>query len=765
MVAGAAAPARSGPARSGPEPGLGLVGWWLLVPITAVLLLAWLGDPGGESIRFFVTWLLSVLLPGTRLWRALAGGRSVTQDLGFGAVLGLAWQLAIWAVCTAIGRPLLPWAAVGTLVLIFALVPALRPHLGLRGTSPVPPRWWHLLLVTSLLLAVVRTVVVLLRSIPLPPEAAARHQDIWYQLGLVQVLTHDVTPTDPSVLGEPLIYHWFATASMASQSVMSDVDPPQVLMHQWPITMVLTLVLVGWAAGEALSERAWVGPVAGVAGVLPGGLQLADTPMVNMTAAQAVQGPTGTMAAVVMVALVGPTVLILRRQAGPGVWAAMILLLALATGTKPTLLPIMLAGCAVAGLFIWFSERRPPWRMMAVAGVAAGFLLASSFALIGSTGGSRIQFLAALRVQPYYQVVTGDRSFPATGGWILPSLASGDPRMVLFAVTLVAWYLVTGAPRLLSLLGLKMSPVRRDPAYWWVGGCVAAGTCITLVFSHTGYSEYHFLGAILALGLVGVVSVGANLLIGTNWRPLVIEALAGIVTATVLYLYWPTNTATSTVAGAISGLLAPFAILAGVGALVILVVNRVWRPAAIGLQVIVLTVAASLPVQLVVIGQAVGAAVRPQPAVDVGNRTYLTQDEQEAMLWLRHHARHHDVAVSNVFCMPARYRPGCPDDAFWVSGLSGVQMYLGGWAYAPANLKATNHRTSFLTQPPPWPDRLKDSLDAVRRPTPALLQRLSSTAGVDWVVADLRAGPVSPALDRLAERAYANSDVRIYRLH
>jgi hypothetical protein len=270
---------------------------WLLVPVSAVLLLVRIGDSGGESVRYLLTWMVAVLLPGTLLWRALVGGRSLAQDLGFGAVLGLAWQLAIWAVCTAIGVPLLQWVAVAALLLTFAISPSLRPHLGWRGTSPAPPIWWHLLLVPSLLLAIVRTVVVLLRPIPLPPIAATRHQDIWYQLGLVQQLLRDVTPADPSVLGEPLIYHWFADASIASGSVMADVGPAQVLMHQWPLTMVITLVLVGWAAGEALSERAWAGPIAGaLAGVLPGAVQLVNTPPANMSGAQVVQSPTGTMA-------------------------------------------------------------------------------------------------------------------------------------------------------------------------------------------------------------------------------------------------------------------------------------------------------------------------------------------------------------------------------------------------------------------------------------------------------------------------------------
>jgi hypothetical protein len=59
---------------------------------------------------------------------------------------------------------------------------------------------------------------------------------------------------------------------------------------------------------------------------------------------------------------------------------------------------------------------------------------------------------------------------------------------------------------------------------------------------------------------------------------------------------------------------------------------------------------------------------------------------------------------------------------------------------------------------------LHDSLDAVERPTPQLLNRLSAAEGVDWVVADLRAGPVSPALDQLAVRRFGNNGVRIYHL-
>jgi hypothetical protein len=264
--------------------------------------------------------------------------------------------------------------------------------------------------------------------------------------------------------------------------------------------------------------------------------------------------------------------------------------------------------------------------------------------------------------------------------------------------------------------------------------------------------------------MVGVVAVGANLATETRVRDLVVVGGAGLVTALGLYLFWPTDTAAHTVARAAAGLLAPFGVLAVVGAVVILGINRARRVGAIALQVIVLTVAASLPAQLNALGQALGRASEPLPPPSIAYRTYLTADEQKAMLWLSKHSAPSDVAVSNVFCMPAPYRRGCPDDAFWISGLSGVQMYLGGWAYAPANLAATKQKTSFLLQPPPWPDRLRNSLAAVQRPTEQLLAQLAGDVGVTLIVGDLRAGPVSPALDKLAVRVFSNNDVRIYRL-
>jgi hypothetical protein len=739
---------------------------WALVPSTMIVLLDELGHPAAATARYFATWALTVVLPGAVLWRTLTGGRTAAQDLGFGAVLGLAWALGVWAVFTSLSRPQLQWTA--TAVLVLALSPVLR-----RKRAEKSPRWWLPLMALGSVLALIRTFVEVLRLVPLPPAPFGRHQDVWFQLGLVETLKHHVVPPDPSALGQPLIYHWFTNALMASQSQLSGVGAPEVLLHQWPMTMALALFGTGWAAGELLGGRAWAGPVAGLlSGILPGGMRLADTIGVEMSGAMSLQGPTGTLAALIMLGLVGPTVLILRRQANAGTWVALLMMLALSAGTKPTLLPIMLAGTAGAGLACLLIDRRFPWRMLVLGGLCVGLFLAASSTLTGSTGGSRIQFLAALRVLPYYQSVTGDRSFPTFGGLVVPGIA--DKGLWLFGATLVAWYGVLNLARLLALVGVMVHPTRRDPAFWWAAGCVTAGATITLVFSHTGYSEYHFLRTVIHLGPVVAVAIvaqvlGADIRSRRVWAPLVAAVLGGIVTSVLLRYLWPAAGPVRTTEAAAVQLLVPPLIMTVAAGITVLVIRRAQTPRhwtrAIVVQTLCFVIAAGLPAQVIYFSVAAYGAATDRPiSTGQATRVYLTQQEQEAMLWLHDHARPSDVAVSNVFCMPVRFKPGCPNDAYWVSGLSGVQLYLGGWAYAPENLAATKHKRSFLSLPPPWPDRLQDSLDAVEQPTPRLIERLSREVGIDWIVADLRAGPISPKLDTLADLVYSNNDMRIYQL-
>ncbi|MBA2456857.1 MAG: hypothetical protein H0V48_10035 [Nocardioidaceae bacterium] len=121
--------------------------------------------------------------------------------------------------------------------------------------------------------------------------------------------------------------------------------------------------------------------------------------------------------------------------------------------------------------------------------------------------------------------------------------------------------------------------------------------------------------------------------------------------------------------------------------------------------------------------------------------------------------------VTNVFCSPAAYQPGCVHEAFWVSALTGRRLVLGGWAYTARNLTESSEAgISYRRSPTPWPERLRLSLGAVRQPTPQILQRLQRDYDARWIFADGRATAISARLGRLADLRFRNLDVAIYEL-
>jgi len=88
-----------------------------------------------------------------------------------------------------------------------------------------------------------------------------------------------------------------------------------------------------------------------------------------------------------------------------------------------------------------------------------------------------------------------------------------------------------------------------------------------------------------------------------------------------------------------------------------------------------------------------------------------------------------------------------------------------GWAYtqqAMASQGVGGRR--YSEQPSPWPDRVDLTNEAIAAPTPAVLRRLRTQYDVRWLYADLRDGPESPQLVRLAHLRHSEGRVRIYEL-
>jgi len=749
--------------------------WPALAGACVVVALA-AGDPLDTSVIYLGVWLISTLVPGVLMWRALAGSRTVPQDVGFGAATGIGWLLLAWLVGMMVGQPWLIWLWPVGVITAFTAIPRLRAHWRsqLAADGSPTPVGWHVGMAAVCGVALVR-LLTSLRVFPLPPEPHSYFRDLWYHLSAVEELSRTWRPQDPSVAGEPLRYHWFVEAHMAATQQLSGVPTQQIVLHLWIIPMLVTFLLVAGAVADRLSGRWWAGPLAAaVVGVVPVTLFLTGWPYLafGYSSGFLLQSHTSCLAVVVMLAIVGPVSDIVRGVHTRSTWVVMALLLALGAGTKPTILPVVLAGTLVAGLVAWRVEGRTPWRLVALAGVTVALLPLATLVVTGSTGGSRLQLWGLLKMYGSFEQLTGDTSLPASGGWLVGGLDGADLSLWLLALAFIVWFASTELPRLLSLAEPLTPDGRRDPVSWWVAGCVLGGFVATFVLSHVQFSQIYFLRTVESLGAVATVALLARRLPEGSLdfrhrRALLVMVTAGVTTAALLRIALPSLDPQS-VGTVVAVLLVPLGVVAAVLLAALALARRRISPSAHRPATVVLVaaflLAAAVPGAVVESASALRYTADP-PSAEPSQRQYLSRAEQAAALWLKSHADTDDVVVTNVFCSPAPYRPGCVHEAFWVSALTGRRLVLGGWAYTARNLtESSEAEISYRRSPTPWPERLRLSLGAVRQPTPHILERLQRDYDARWIFADGRATAISARLGRLADLRFRNPDVAIYEL-
>lgn len=752
-----------------------ITAWSAAVAVAVGVLLA-SGDPLSSTAIYLAVWLVSTVVPGLLLWRTCMGHRTWSQDLGFGAATGIGWVLLGSAVATSLGTPRLLWLWPVTVITAFAVVPRLRHHWRLSGdeTAPVPGAW-HVAMAAVCTAALLRLLATTLARFGLPPEPQSYFRDLWYHLGFVEELTRTWRPQDPAVAGEQLRYHWFADAHMAATQVLSGVPGQEIVLHLWIVPMLLTLLLVTGAVAECLSGRWWAGPLAATAvGVLPVTLNLVEGIGVSSAYASGFQleSHSSSLAVVVLLALVPAVSDILCGSHRPGTWVVTVLLVVVAAGTKPTLLPVVLAGTLLAAVATWVVERRPPIATLCLAAVVMVVLPLAAVTVTGSTGGSRLQLLGLLNIHESFVEISGDTTHPASGGWLVNGLVGAGPSLWLLAMAFVVALACSELPRLLAAASPLRHAGRHDPVAWWVAGVLLSGLGATWVLSHPAFSQLYFLRTVESLGAAASVAVLARAIPTGNMdrghaRALAVVAAAAIAAAAAVRLAWPAPDSADLGALVIT-LLVPYVLLAVVLAASIVLVRQLSSPSPLRPGLFVLTaafvLAAAVPGAVVDTATAVRERIDEQPP-DMTQAQYLTRGQQMAALWLKNHSGADDVVVTNVLCSPPRYRPHCLHDSFWVSALTGRRLVLGGWSYTARSLtEASTAGLDYRRVASPWPDRRRLSLAAVRRPTPAVLDRLQQDYDAGWVFADRKATSVSPRLGRLADLRFSNADVAIYQL-
>lgn len=764
------------------------VSGWLLLLVLGAAALTTVGDSASSVMVYFSVWLASTTVPGVLLWRLLARPTTLVQELGFGGVLGIALLLAAWLPATLLGHPALMWLWPIGVLAAFAGVPSLRHHWWPERTPDrQTPNAWHLAMMVVCAVAFLRVYVLHLRVWSLPPNATSTvFQDGWYQLALTQILRSSVGITDPSASGVPLHYHWFSNAHAAATVELSGLPAAQVMFHLWIVAMLLTLLFAVAAAAERLlsgsgtagAPRWWAGPLAALlAGALPATVFLGTPRLPAIDNGFVFSSASGILALVVVLAFVGPVSDLVHHRGGKGSWLLLCVLVALGAGTKPSLLPVVACGGLLTLVVQWIRTREFP-KVPAILTVLP--LLALPLAAItvfGSTGGSRLQLFQTLALDPAFTEMTGASvRLPGRGGWLTPGLAGASGRVWLLSLGLLALFVLTELPRLVGLLSPVNASLRRDPAIWWCVGVVGSGFGGLWVLAHPGYSQHYFWRIVIPLGVVLTTVTVVRLVPARPQRALptlAIVAVTGIAVAAALVTTDPQlhpERPIPIAAYAVGGRLVPYAIAVAVGLAVIVTLCRIPLPRGWARLPAVALVACFVAA----IGTATAAydldrsvdAARTEPLViDTSSARYVSAAEQRAALWLHTHSDPGDVIATNVFCLPTRYRPDCRHAAFWLAGLSGRPLFLGGWAYTEKNLTAYGRGGTVPYQrlPSPWPDRLRLSLAAVRAPSPAVVAALRRQ-GVRWIFADRRATVVSTRLAEFATLEYSNTDVRIFRL-
>jgi hypothetical protein len=767
---------------------------WLLALATLAAALCFTGTPARDIAAYGGYWALGIVLPGTLTHRALRGSRgNLPEDLGFGAAVGLLLEVGAWAAAAATGQQaLLRWWP-AALIVAFLATPKLRRHWRIADPRPLPARWaWAMAAVLVLIVgwAAARWV-----DNPLPPVTFAYYQDLMYHLALAQEMTRAMPFQAPQLLGDPLRYHYLSDAHMATASMVTRAPLATVLLRLWivPIAAVAALVTAGLA--RDLTGRWWAGPVTAAVAYVGGPLTLlAPLPAIGGSPLSYLS-PSQTYALPFLLLLAVLCVDVVRgRPLGAG-WALVPTLALACAGAKSSALPPLLAGLLLAGLALVILRRPLPWAALITVGgmvvaMAAGFRLFAG----GGAGTLGVEPFSVLRwMAPYRDTLGATAAILGQGGGRLPpGLKAATGAGWLLVATIVLWWLLAQAARLVGLAGVAARRMRADPAAWLLAGTLVAGVGAAWVFHHPSASQVYFymgaapFGAVLSVWLLSLL-IDA----GVGWVPPAAAFAVGVAADYVWPIALPRKPPLSIDAWqhALTASILRVLALAVIATLVALAVHslltRRSQPTGLALSAGRLGVklpawrggaaVASAAVMAAMFGASVAAGVDPTVAravvgplpnpIPPGQRPIITESEMRAALWLDAHAPNDEVVATNVHCQPVRTFKYCDARAFWVAGLGGHRTLVESWGYSDESVAANGRGgRSYGLQPAPNQDRYALNERAFTAPTPADLDRLRHEFGVRWLFADTRAGLVAPELATLAQVRLVAGPVTIYEL-
>lgn len=725
---------------------------WVAGTATALLVLglwAWAGVAGMawlDLVRATVSVLLTTLLPGVLVWRAVrprAGWWA--EDLGLGFGIGSVVALLAQVPAGLLGQGWLSAAVPLALAAVLLAVPPTRERIRTAETTRVPLWWWPL--VGACMLFLVPQQRAYFTTNPVEWSGVARpHIDSPLHLSLTAQLAERGPTTFPWVQSEELGYHWLSHAWMAQVGVTSGAELDGVLLRFMPALMLIVVPVAIAAAGMRLTGKMWAGPAAAFLAVACGqmnafGAEIVVRPIIP-------ESPTLGLSVPMLMGLIVLLVTRWRGTALPGAWAVMVLLAIGASGTKGSATPLVVAGLGVAGLAMIVLDRRRVARIF-VDGclMVAALLFVVVTVFRGSGAGLHLSLADAAR---------------ATWG----SSLLGSDTFVHREVSATMAVLGVLTPAVVGLCLFAYKRWRDDPEPWFLLGCGLAGAGAIAVFGHPGNSQGYFatqaapvLMLLAVLGISGLEDQWSRRQLGTV---LLVAAPVGVVAARGPVMMLGDLTPGDDSSALLRVVLTVGVLTAGVviAVLVTREQRRVVALAALGLAVI----AGGVSGNYQSLQPTPREAAEPLKPDDFG---VISRATVRAARFIREHSERDDVVMTNRHCYiwqdPAR--DGCDSRWFVVAAYSERQMLLEGWTATPRSAKEGPHGRDSITIGYWQPDLLALNDDFIADPTAEAARTLHDRYDVRWVFVDRRLPHAGPsAFAPYADKRASFRGIDVYEL-
>ncbi|MER5622127.1 hypothetical protein ABT061_13900 [Streptosporangium sp. NPDC002544] len=728
-----------------------------LVAAFAMAVLSFYGVSVSDMAFFGVYVVLCLAFPGLLLIRALySGDRTLAEEIALGLALGYAIEVITYIIARALGAPLFVLAWPIITYVTFLAVPRLRKHWASASLTRAPIWWsWSLALIVASL--IVWSALTFFRYALTWPEIGGSNTDMPFHLALIGEVRHHVPPTDPMVVGEPLLYHWFVYAHFAAASWVTGVEPLVLLFRLAMLPMLAGLAVVLGMIGRRVTGS-WAGALLTVGGtffIVAPSLYLGPSVGVFTWKVQSWTSPSQTFGALIF----APIVLLLldllgHRRRSAGKWLLLGIFLVVVMGAKAIYLPLLTVGLVTVSVVETIRRRRPPWPTLAALGMTVACLLFAHFVLFGrAQQGMVVDPFALMRVT--WRELTG-----------LEETAEPASTAVLGTVLLyVLCWVITWC----GILGLLSRPrLLMKPGVALMLGMGAASIGVLLLFGHCSMSQIYFLGGaypyVMVVTAYGLIVIRRRARVSP--RQITVAVAAGVLAASLIRILCGVKVPLDP--GQVDTVLyRPYIVLLAVTALVaVALFLKGRRGIHLWAFMIFMIAAVGLPA-------AWGTRVLSLVGNDVENVdrqasrwvpvSEIPRGALTAARWLRTHSDPDDTVATNAHCRWGHESP-CDSRHFWVAALTERRVLVEGWSYTTMNLSRWRLGQSFQNIPFWDAERIRSNDVAFQSPSQAAIQRLRERFGVRWLFVDeSRLNSIS-RIEDFARLRFRSDDYAVYSI-